>query len=75
MNSSLKGAYSRISDIRQVKHSAKVFVMYTDASRMCLVAVFEFMAASFWTPTSVRSSGMVPSLASFKPVTARIMFR
>ena len=40
---------------------------------MCLVAVLEFKAANFCTPTKELGSGVEPSLASFKPVTARII--
>ena len=43
------------------------------AFNICLVAVFEFAAAIFCTPTKERSSGILPSLASFKPVVSLII--
>ena len=42
-------------------------------SNICRVAVFEFRAANFCKPTNELGSGIEPSLASFKPVTERII--
>ena len=40
---------------------------------ICLVATFEFAAASFCTPTKAFASGVLASLASFNPVTSLII--
>ena len=72
-NSSLKSAYLRISAVLIVKHSAILLAINKLASKICLVATFEFNAANFWTPTNELGSGLEPSLASFKPVTVLIM--
>jgi hypothetical protein len=70
---SLVGENSNTSDIRKLIASAVLAVRYKLDCNMCLVAVFEFAAASFCTPTKAFLSGMEPSLASFNPVTSRII--
>ena len=42
--------------------------MFIPDFKMCLVAVLEFNAAIFCTPTKEFESGVDPSLASFRPV-------
>ena len=73
MKASLVGEYSIISDILSDKHSAVCAVKNNPAWSICLVAVFEFAAAIFWIPTRAFLSGVLPSLASFKPVVSRII--
>ena len=73
IKASLVGEYSIISDILRDKHSAVSAVKNKPACNICLVATFEFAAASFCTPTKAFLSGILPSLASFKPVTSRII--
>ena len=48
-------------------------VKYKQACKMCLVAVLLFAAANFCKPTSEPTSGVLASLASFKPVTSLII--
>ena len=74
-NSSLKSAYSKMSATRYDNPSAIVLYTYRLPSSICLVAVFELAAASFCKPTKELGSGLLPSLASFKPVTLRISFK
>ena len=73
INASLAGWYSIISDILSDKHSQSSLVKYKPESNICLVAVFEFAAANFCTPTNALESGVEPSLASFNPVTSLII--
>ena len=48
-------------------------VKYSIEFNICLVAVLEFAAANFCTPTKELGSGVEPSRASFNPVTVRII--
>ena len=41
-------------------------VKYKPACNICLVAVFDLLAANFCNPTKASLSGVLPSLASFK---------
>ena len=75
INASLAGEYSIMSDILSIKPSANSLVKWTPLCSICLVAVFEFAAANFWTPTNALGSGVLPSLASFNPVTSLIICR
>jgi len=65
--------YSSTSDILSEIHSAVFSVKYNPAYSICLVAVFEFAAANFCIPTKAFLSGVLPSLASFNPVTSLII--
>ena len=69
----LVGEYSIISAILNDKHSATLAVKYNIDCNTCLVAVFEFAAANFCTPTKAFLSGILPSLASLSPVTSLII--
>ena len=69
----LVGEYSMISDILRESCSATSAVKNNPACNICLVAVFEFAAAIFWTPTKDLSAGVDPSLASLSPVTSLII--
>ena len=61
---SLLGLYSNTSDILKERFSERSEVKYNPASNMCLVAVLEFAAANFCTPTNALESGVEPSRAS-----------
>ena len=74
-NSSTKSEYSSMSPILNDIHVANLFVIDRPASSMCLVAVLELSAAIFCIPTSASGLGVDPSLASFIPVTSRIMLK
>ena len=70
---SFVGPNSKTSDILREIASAVFNVKYNPDCNICLVAVFEFAAASFCKPTKAFLSGVEPSLASFKPVTSLII--
>ena len=63
IKASLVGEYSIISDILRDKHSAISAVKNNPDCNICLVAVFEFAAANFCTPTNAFLSGILPSLS------------
>jgi len=73
INAFLVGEYSIISDILSDKASAISCVMCLPACNICLVAVLLFAAAIFCTPTKEYFSGILPSVASFNPVTSLII--
>ena len=73
IKASLVSEYSNISDILKDKHSANSLVKNKEANKICLVATFELAAANFCTPTKAFGSGMLPSLASLRPVTSLII--
>ena len=73
IKASFVGEYSIISDILRDKHSQVSAVKNKPACNICLVATLEFAAASFWTPTKAFLSGILPSLASLRPVTSLII--
>ena len=70
--SAVKGKFNT-STIFLEMFSHNLNVKYKLALLMCLVAIFDCCAAIFCKPTNVSLSGSVPSLASFKPVTSRII--
>ena len=55
--------------------SQALSVKYKLASNICLVAIFEALAAIFCNPTNASLSGKLPSRASFSPVTSLIICR
>ena len=64
---------SNTSDILKETASAVFNVKNNPLCNICLVAVFELAAANFCIPTNECLLGVLPSLASFNPVTSRII--
>ena len=73
MNASLAGEYSITSEMRSIIFSAVSAVKKRPACNMWRVAVFELAAANFCTPNKALLSGVLPSLASLRPVASRII--